>query len=78
MAALRQRHLMLRHLGLAGKVVVIDEVHAYDAYMNTYLDRALAWLGQYRVPVILLSATLSRPPPERADGGLCGGQRIAP
>lgn len=58
LVALKQKHLMLRHLGFANKVVVIDEVHAYDAYMGVYLYQAIKWMGAYGVPVVVLSATL--------------------
>ncbi|MBA2317186.1 MAG: CRISPR-associated helicase Cas3' [Euzebyales bacterium] len=64
-AATRTKHVSLRYAGLAGKVVVIDEVHAADLYMSQFLYEALFWLGQGGVPVVLLSATL--PPDQRRD-----------
>lgn len=58
MMVLQMKHSMLRHVSLAGKVVIIDEVHSFDAYMSEYLHMLLTWFAQYRVPVILMSATL--------------------
>jgi CRISPR-associated endonuclease/helicase Cas3 len=65
MAGTRTRHVMLRFAGVAGKVVVLDEVHSADVYMSRFLHEALWWLGQAGVPVILLSATLT--PRQRHD-----------
>ncbi|MEU4826865.1 CRISPR-associated helicase Cas3' [Actinomadura sp. NPDC023710] len=64
-AATRTKHVMLRMAGLAGKVVILDEVHAADVYMSQFLAEGLRWLGQAHVPVILLSATL--PPAQRRE-----------
>lgn len=58
MSVLRVKHGFVRLFGLAGKTVVIDEVHAYDTYMSTLLERLLEWLAALGSPVILLSATL--------------------
>lgn len=58
LAVLQVKHVFVRLFGLAGKVVVIDEVHAYDTYMTGLLERLLEWLAALGSPVVLLSATL--------------------
>ncbi len=58
LGGLNTRYYMLRLFCLAGKTVIVDEVHAYDTYMNTILDHTLMWLAALGSNVILLSATL--------------------
>lgn len=60
MAVLQTKHVFVRLFGLSHKTVIIDEVHAYDAYMTTLLERLLEWLAALGSPVILLSATLPK------------------
>ena len=52
------RHNFVRLWGLANRVVVFDEIHAYDAYTGTLLIHLLRWLLALGTSVVLLSATL--------------------
>ena len=58
LSAMPIRFGVLRLLGLASKVLIIDEIHAYDTYMTNILMVLLGWCGALKVPVIALSATL--------------------
>jgi CRISPR-associated endonuclease/helicase Cas3 len=58
MSILQTKHFFVRLLGLAHKVVIFDEVHAYDAYMSELFERLLTWLRAVNASVIILSATL--------------------
>lgn len=53
------RHNFVRLWGLANRVVILDEIHAYDDYTGTLLVDLLRWLLALGSSVILLSATLS-------------------
>ncbi len=58
LAILPARHQSLRLLGLHRKVLIVDEVHAYDAYMNKLLCTLLKFHTAQGGSAILLSATL--------------------
>ncbi len=58
LSVLPTKHFFVRLFGLAGKVVIIDEVHAYDIYTSTLIDRTIEWLRALGTSIILLSATL--------------------
>lgn len=53
------KHFFVRHFALAGKVVILDEVHSYDIYTGTLIDKLVTTLEGLGCTVIILSATLS-------------------
>lgn len=53
------KHFFVRHFALAGKVVILDEVHTYDLYTGTLIDKLISTLEGLGCTVIVLSATLS-------------------
>ena len=57
-AARLVRFESVRMAGLSSKVLIIDEIHAYDAYMITVIERLLQICNVLGTPIILLSATL--------------------
>lgn len=58
MAAMPFNHQSLRLLGLYGKLLILDEVHAYDSYMIRLLEGLLAFHAAQGGCAIILSATL--------------------
>lgn len=66
LAVLTSKHQSLRLLGLLRKVLVVDEVHACDAYMQRVLETLLTFHAYVGGSAILLSATL----PERMKQSL--------
>lgn len=58
LAVLPARHQSLRMFGLSRKVLLVDEVHAYDDYMHRLLQEVLKGHARLGGSAILLSATL--------------------
>ena len=53
------KHFFVRRFALAGKVVILDEVHSYDIYTGTLITALIRELISLRCSVIILSATLT-------------------
>jgi len=53
------RHFFMRLFGLAGKVVILDEIHSYDFYTGTLIEALIRRLRDLGSSVILLSGTLT-------------------
>jgi CRISPR-associated endonuclease/helicase Cas3 len=76
MAVMNVRHGFVRTFGLTGKVVILDEVHTYDAYTGTIMDNLIEALRKLDCTVILLSATLTTSRKQKMLGALVPEEKI--
>jgi CRISPR-associated endonuclease/helicase Cas3 len=60
LSILPARHQALRLFGITDKVLIIDEAHAYDAYMGKEIETLLRFHAGFGGSAIILSATLPR------------------
>lgn len=60
LATLNVKHHFVRLWGLGNRVVVFDEIHAYDTYTGGLIVSLLRWLKAMGSSVVLMSATLPR------------------
>jgi len=58
LGVLRVKHHFVRLWGLMNRVVVLDEVHAYDVYTSGLLLTLLRWLRALESSTIVMTATL--------------------
>jgi CRISPR-associated endonuclease/helicase Cas3 len=58
-AVVAVKHFFVRRFALAGKVVILDEIHSYDIYTGTLIIALIRELVNLRCSVIILSATLT-------------------
>jgi CRISPR-associated endonuclease/helicase Cas3 len=77
MAVMNVKHGFVRAFGLAGKVVILDEVHSYDSYTGVILDSLVRGLRELGCTVIILSATLTEGRRRELMEGEDGGSRAA-
>lgn len=70
------RYGTLRLAGLAGKTLIVDEIHAYDAYMKEVIMTLISMHARSGGSVVLLSATM--PLSHRVDyaDAWCAGANI--
>lgn len=78
MSVLQTKHFFVRLLGLSHKVVIFDEVHAYDAYMSELFERLLMWLRAVDASVIVLSATLPEKTRRKLVAAYVGDKKVPP
>jgi CRISPR-associated endonuclease/helicase Cas3 len=79
MAALPRRFAALRQAALAGRVLIVDEVHGYDPFVARTLKGLLAVHAAHGGSAILLSATLTTVAKSELVAGFAEGLgRIAP